>query len=251
MGLTNTFEEIDGIRYPVYELKFQHAIEPASIIFSDGKGGEVGKTQTENLAFENNHKYQLIIKPQLYNVNIAEIENGSVIADPTQAEAGATIKLTARPDEGYELDGEIMVTCAHEDRVIPVENGTFVMPADDVTVNATFKKQGGDEPTETSYTIKFKDSGNDSDNSTKRTTIAEIISEGADYVSAINNPTNVYNARIGRGLKLGTSKANGEFAIVLKEKVKPTKITFKAMWYKSGEQGIKSIMMVIQKFPRF
>ena len=139
MGLTNTFEEIDGIRYPVYELKFQHAIEPDSIIFSDGKGGEVGKTQTENLAFENNHKYQLIIKPQLYNVNIAEIENGTVLADPIQAEAGATITLTARPAEGYELDGEIMVTCAHEDKVIPVENGTFVMPDDDVTVSATFK----------------------------------------------------------------------------------------------------------------
>ena len=71
MGLTNTFEEIDGKRYPVYELKFQHAVDPDSIIFSDGKGREVGKTQTENLAFENNHKYQLIIKPQLYNVNIA------------------------------------------------------------------------------------------------------------------------------------------------------------------------------------
>ena len=63
-----------------------------------------------------------------------------VLADPIQAEAGATITLTARPAEGYELDGEIMVTCVHEDRVIPVENGTFVMPDDDVTVSATFKE---------------------------------------------------------------------------------------------------------------
>ena len=235
MGLTNTFEEIDGIRYPVYELKFQHAIEPASIIFSNGKGGEVGKTQTENLAFENNHKYQLIIKPQLYNVNIAEMENGTVLADPTQAEAGATITLTARPAEGYELDGEIMVTCAHEDKVIPVENGTFVMPADDVTVNATFKKQGGDEPAETSYTIKFKDNGaGSSDGTAAKTEIADLIADGADYVKA-TAATKAYNGKEGYGIKLSSSSANGSMTLTLAQSVKPTKITFKASaWVNSS-----------------
>ena len=191
MRLTNTFEEIDGIRYPVYELKFQHAIEPANIIFSDGKGGEVGKTQTENLAFENNHKYQLIIKPQLYNVKIAEIENGTVLADPTQAEAGATITLTARPAEGYELDGEIMVTCAHEDKVIPVENGTFMMPADDVTVNATFKKQGGDEPVAETETIEFTAAGTGTN---PMVYTEDHFTYTFDKGSGSNNPAYVANA---------------------------------------------------------
>ncbi|MBR4363951.1 MAG: starch-binding protein, partial [Prevotella sp.] len=191
MRLTNTFEEIDGIRYPVYELKFQHAIEPANIIFSNGKGGEVGKTQTENLAFENNHKYQLIIKPQLYNVNIAEIENGTVLADPTQAEAGATITLTARPAEGYELDGEIMVTCAHEDKVIPVENGTFMMPADDVTVNATFKKQGGDEPVAETETIEFTAAGTGTN---PMVYTEDHFTYTFDKGSGSNNPAYVANA---------------------------------------------------------
>ena len=64
MGLINEKATIDGKEYPVYELKFQHAVSPANIIFSDGKGGEVGKTQTENLLFENNKRYQLIIKDE-------------------------------------------------------------------------------------------------------------------------------------------------------------------------------------------
>ena len=91
---------------------------------------------------------------------------------------------------------------------------------------------------ETSYTITFKESGTESDNSTKRTTIADIISEGAAYVSSISNPTNVYNARNGRGIKLGTSKANGSLTLNLATTVKPTKITFFARQYNENETSI-------------
>ena len=91
---------------------------------------------------------------------------------------------------------------------------------------------------ESSYTITFKDSGTSSDASAKKTDISDIIASGADYVSAIPTATNVYQARSGRGIKLGTSKANGSLTLTLKDAVTPTKITFKARYYNDTETSI-------------
>ncbi len=90
---------------------------------------------------------------------------------------------------------------------------------------------------EKSYTITFKDNGTDSDSSTKQTTIAGIIAEGADYVSAIE-ATNVYQGRSERGAKLGTSSKTGSLTMTLANAVKPTKITFKARQYNGSEVSI-------------
>ena len=91
---------------------------------------------------------------------------------------------------------------------------------------------------DTVNSIVFKDSGSDSDNSTKRTTITEIVAEGSEFVSAIPTATNVYNGRQGRGLKLGTSKANSALTLTLAEAVKPSKITFDARQYGDSEKSI-------------
>ncbi len=90
---------------------------------------------------------------------------------------------------------------------------------------------------EKSYTITFKDNGTASDSSTKQTTIAGIIAEGADYVSAIE-ATNVYQGRSERGAKLGTSSKTGSLTMTLANAVKPTKITFKARQYNGSEVSI-------------
>mgnify|MGYP002623132214 CR=1 FL=1 len=90
---------------------------------------------------------------------------------------------------------------------------------------------------EKSYTITFKDNGTDSDSSTKQTTIAGIIAEGADYVSAIE-ATNVYQGRSERGAKLGSSSKSGSLTMTLANAVKPTKITFKARQYNGSEVSI-------------
>ncbi len=87
--------------------------------------------------------------PVFFNVNVAEnIQNGQVSVTPESAEEGSTITVTATPDEGYVLDA-ITVTCVNIDQAVQVaEDGTFTMPADDVTVNATFK-----EPSIVSYYV--------------------------------------------------------------------------------------------------
>ena len=72
-----------------------------------------------------------------YNVTVSSTTNGSVTASPTSAEAGTTIALTVTPDAGYVLDA-LTVTDASINTVT-VTNNEFTMPANDVTVTATFK----------------------------------------------------------------------------------------------------------------
>ena len=79
------------------------------------------------------------VAPTLYTVTISDaIENGTVAAEPTSAEAGAKIQLTATPDAGYELEGYTVSCKTINEVVLVAEDGSFTMPADDVTVSATF-----------------------------------------------------------------------------------------------------------------
>ena len=73
-----------------------------------------------------------------YNVTVSATTNGTVTANPTSAEAGATITLTVTPEAGYVLDA-LTVTDASSNTVT-VTNNEFTMPASDVTVTATFKE---------------------------------------------------------------------------------------------------------------
>jgi hypothetical protein len=76
-----------------------------------------------------------------YKITIGDMENGTVTANPSAAKAGATVTLTATPDEGYAV-GSITVTDRFGDAVKVTENAdgtyTFTMPNGQVTVTATF-----------------------------------------------------------------------------------------------------------------
>ncbi len=75
--------------------------------------------------------------PYLVAVDEA-IENGAVTPDKELAFAGDTVTLTVEPDTGYVLE-TLTVTDANGDPVEVTDN-TFVMPASNVTVTATFVK---------------------------------------------------------------------------------------------------------------
>lgn len=70
-----------------------------------------------------------------YAISIAVIENGTVQADKTKAKEGETVTLTITPAEGYILDA---VTVMAGEESVTVTDNTFVMPAGDVTISATF-----------------------------------------------------------------------------------------------------------------
>lgn len=72
---------------------------------------------------------------------ITTSENGSVItnqANDSLVEVGENVELTLTPNQWCELES-LTVTDSHGNN-IPVNNNTFVMPADNVTVNAKFKE---------------------------------------------------------------------------------------------------------------
>ena len=76
--------------------------------------------------------------PAEYTVTAAtDIENGTVKVSATSAKAGDTVTVTATPADGYELD-TITVTGASGIVTVNADN-SFTMPAENVTVSATFK----------------------------------------------------------------------------------------------------------------
>ena len=86
-----------------------------------------------------------------YRIDIPAVEGGTVTADPSAAKAGATVTLTATPDEGYAV-GTITVTDRFGDAVKVTENAdgtyTFTMPNGQVTVKATFVETEEPAPAE-------------------------------------------------------------------------------------------------------
>lgn len=90
--------------------------------------------------------------PTMYTVTVSDsIEHGTVTTDKSSAEAGATIKLTATADSGYELDSYSVKDAS--ENALTVTDGTFTMPESNVTVSATFKaiSTGGGNTPVTAY----------------------------------------------------------------------------------------------------
>ena len=88
----------------------------------------------------------------LYSITVdGNIEHGTVTVSDTVAEAGATITLTATPATGYHF-GAWNVTSTLG--AVTVTDNSFVMPAANVTVSATFEADS--IGTET-YTITYMD----------------------------------------------------------------------------------------------
>ena len=88
-------------------------------------------------------------KPTAYTVTIAnDITNGTVTANKTSAVKGDTVKLTATPDNGWQLSSYSVTDENGND--ITVTEGIFTMPASNVTVSATFTKTA-------TYTVTYAD----------------------------------------------------------------------------------------------
>jgi hypothetical protein len=74
-----------------------------------------------------------------YAVNVADgITNGTVKVDKATAAEGEEVTITTTPADGYMLDA-ISVKGVTSDLAVTVKDGKFTMPADAVTVSATFK----------------------------------------------------------------------------------------------------------------
>lgn len=86
-------------------------------------------------------KFTLTVPETKYAIETTAPTNGTLSVDKTEAAAGETVTVTATPATDYELDA---ITVNGE----AITGTTFEMPAEDVTVAATFKAVESDEPTD-------------------------------------------------------------------------------------------------------
>ncbi len=79
-------------------------------------------------------------EPILYTITSGSISNGKLVLGASTAAAGTSVSVTTNPDRGYVLESITVQTVAGS--AVAFENGSFVMPASDVVVNAVFKDDG-------------------------------------------------------------------------------------------------------------
>ena len=77
-----------------------------------------------------------------YLVNVNKVTGGKITVTPGRADKGDTVTITAKPNDGYELD-TLVVTDKNGNTVKLANKGngkyTFTMPGSQITIKATFK----------------------------------------------------------------------------------------------------------------
>lgn len=84
-----------------------------------------------------------------YIITTETPENGKVTTSATSLAAGKTFTVTASPNDGYVLD-TVTVKDANGNVIEPNTDGTYTMPASNVTVSATFKVK-----TDVKYSVTY------------------------------------------------------------------------------------------------
>lgn len=149
-----TYVSTDSDGNKIYKYENDNLSTYNSIIFRYGSKGSTTAAncdkQTGNLKLNvgmmyNNStgKWETYTAPTTtYTIKTETAENGTVTTSATSLAAGNTFKVTATPNDGYELDA-ITVTTA-DGKTVEADDAsthTYTMPASDVTVSATFAQK--------------------------------------------------------------------------------------------------------------
>lgn len=99
-----------------------------------------------------------------FTVNTEKVENGRLIVTNPSASAGDPVTVFAVPEEGYQVaDGSLKYYTKGDQEGIPVEEESFRMPHENVTVKAEFQKveKPGEteKPTETEKPVETEKPG--------------------------------------------------------------------------------------------
>ena len=127
--------------------------EIVTVTVTPDKGFELVSVTVDGKAIEGNTfempaadvTVSATLKKVEYTVTCATAENGTVTASPTTAAEGDTITVTATPAEGCKLKS---ITVNGKE----IAGTTFTMPAENVTVAATFEKNSGPDDPDTPIT---------------------------------------------------------------------------------------------------
>ena len=99
-------------------------------VSSNGTFTMPGYAVTVSATFVENNTY--------YDIALGTVSHGSINASANSAKSGTTITLTAAPDNGYSLYAWYVFKTGDMGTTVNVSGNSFVMPAFDVTVMATF-----------------------------------------------------------------------------------------------------------------
>ena len=83
-----------------------------------------------------------VVNNTLYDIALGSVSHGTIRASASSAKSGTTINLTATPASGYSLYSWYVFKTGDMNTIVNVSGNSFVMPAYNVTVMATFV-QGG------------------------------------------------------------------------------------------------------------
>ena len=148
VGAPTSYTILDAVELPALPAKDGYTATgwySQYCVFEDGgngKGWNGCETTTGHSAGYYGHanyivKYTAEPEPTTYTVTVNSTTNGTVTANKTTNVAqGETVTLTVTPANGYEL-GTLTVKDASDNNVTVTDN-TFIMPASNVTVSATF-----------------------------------------------------------------------------------------------------------------
>ena len=77
-----------------------------------------------------------------YKITGVNSAYGTITTNPTTAEMGDSVTIVKKPATGYALEeSSLTVVKTVDGATVPVENGTFTMPASDVKITATFEQE--------------------------------------------------------------------------------------------------------------
>lgn len=142
------------------------------------------KTNTQNHTLAASKKYTIASGTSnvteastttTYNVTCDTVTNGTLSVDKTTAAEGDTVTITATPADNYKLD-TLKVEGNDGTNIAVTASNTFTMPAQNVTVKATFVE---DQPAQSDFT---KVGSYTSDESDKDKAVA-FVQKLADMVS--------------------------------------------------------------------
>lgn len=183
--------------YKVYKVTVPAAYN--SIIFNNGSNSkQTGDIKGEILADRNLYIYNQssptanveIIKnytePTTLKYTVAvdkNITNGKVTTSATSLAAGKTFTVTATPNEGYTV-GDIIVKSEDGKVIKPNTDGTYTMPANNVTVSATFREKT-DARFSVTYTAPTGEGVVDSSIDPTETTLAAGLAAGTSVTVTV------------------------------------------------------------------
>lgn len=91
------------------------------------------------------------------------------------------------------------------------------------------------------YVVEFASTTTGNDGTAAISSLADIVSSGANYITSISDANKVYKGKQGYGVKLGSSSAVGSFVMNLSDagKVEATSIVFNSCKYGSDDSSLK------------